>query len=137
MRCVLRQRVRVGHQCVVSVPRPSRIVRQSVVCLTLFANFALCAYAIFVPAPSTLAVNGSTLGTRRRRLPLDPRAHPSFASERTHEQRSASWKSLESFIQFTSFCSSCTLPDNSKIVFWSSMSFRLASVSNVELWKFS
>ena len=30
---------------------------------------------------------------------------------------SASWKSLESFIQFTSFCSSCTLPDNSKIVF--------------------
>ena len=91
----------------------------------------------FVPAPSTLAVNGSTLGTRRRRLPLDPRAHPSFASERTHEQRSASWQSLESFIQFTSFCSSCTLPDNSKIVFWSSMSFRLASVSNVELWKFS
>ena len=31
---------------------------------------------------------------------------------------SASWKSLESFIQFTSFCSSCTLLDNSKIVFW-------------------
>ena len=27
---------------------------------------------------------------------------------------SASWKSLESFIQFTSFCSSCSLPDNSK-----------------------
>ena len=49
---------------------------------------------------------------------------------------SASWESLESFIQFTSFCSSCTLPDNSKIVFWSSMSFRLASVSNVELWNF-
>ena len=49
---------------------------------------------------------------------------------------SASWKSLESFIQFTSFCSSCTLPENSKIVFWSSMSFRLASVSNVELWNF-
>ena len=37
---------------------------------------------------------------------------------------SASWKSLESFIQITSFCNSCTLPDNSKIVFWSSMSFR-------------
>ena len=49
---------------------------------------------------------------------------------------SASWKSLESFIQFTSFCNSCTLPDNSKIVFWSSMSFRLASVSKVELWNF-
>ena len=49
---------------------------------------------------------------------------------------SVSWKSLESFIQFTSFCNSCTLPDNSKIVFWSSMSFRLASVSNVELWNF-
>ena len=49
---------------------------------------------------------------------------------------SASWKSLESFIQFTSFCSSCDLPDNSIIVFWSSMSFRLASVSKVELWNF-
>ena len=30
---------------------------------------------------------------------------------------SASWKSLGSFIQFTSFCNSCNLPDNSKIVF--------------------
>ena len=49
---------------------------------------------------------------------------------------SASWKSLESFIQFTSFCSSCTLPDNAKIVFWSSISFRLAIVSKVELWNF-
>ena len=49
---------------------------------------------------------------------------------------SASWKSLESFIQFTSFCNSCTLPDNSRILFWSSMSFRLASVSNVELRNF-
>ena len=27
---------------------------------------------------------------------------------------SASWESLESFIQITSFCNSCTLPDNSK-----------------------
>ena len=49
---------------------------------------------------------------------------------------SASWKSLESFIQFTSFCSSCNLPDNSIMVFWSSMSFRLAIVSKVELWNF-
>ena len=49
---------------------------------------------------------------------------------------SASWKSLESFIQFTSFCSFCILPDNSKIVFWSSMSFPLAIVSKVELWNF-
>ena len=47
---------------------------------------------------------------------------------------SASWKSLEWFIQFNSFCSSCNLPDNSIIVFWFSMSFRLASVSKVELW---
>ena len=39
-------------------------------------------------------------------------------------------------MQFTSFCSSCTLPDNSKIVFWSSISFRLAIVSQVELWNF-
>ena len=43
---------------------------------------------------------------------------------------SASSKSLESFIQYTSFRNSCTLPDNSIIVFRSSMSFRLASVSN-------
>ena len=49
---------------------------------------------------------------------------------------SAFWKSSESFIQFTSFCNSCTLPDNSKIVFWSSLSFRLASVPKVELWNF-
>ena len=48
----------------------------------------------------------------------------------------ASWKSFESFMQFTSFCSSCILPDNSKIVFWSSMTFRLATVSTVELWNF-
>ena len=47
-----------------------------------------------------------------------------------------SFEFLESFIQFTSFCSSCNLPDNSIIVFWSSMSFRLASVSKVELWNF-
>ena len=49
---------------------------------------------------------------------------------------SASWKSLESFIQFTSFCNSCTLPENFKIVFWSSISFLLAIVSKVELWNF-
>ena len=47
---------------------------------------------------------------------------------------SASWKSLESFIQFTSFCNSCTLPESPTIVFWSSKSFRLAIVSKVELW---
>ena len=49
---------------------------------------------------------------------------------------SASWTSLKSFIQFTSFCNSCNLPDNSIIVFWSSMCFRLAIVSKVELWNF-
>ena len=49
---------------------------------------------------------------------------------------SASWKSLESFIQFTSFFNSCNLPDNSIIVFWSLMRFCLASVSKVELWNF-
>ena len=49
---------------------------------------------------------------------------------------SASWESLESFIHFISFFSSCTLPDHSKKVFWSSMSFRLAIVSRVELCKF-
>ena len=48
---------------------------------------------------------------------------------------SASWKSLESFIQLT-WLSSCTLPDNSKIVFCSSISFRLAIISKVELWNF-
>ena len=30
---------------------------------------------------------------------------------------SAFWKSLESSIQFASFCNSCNLPDKSKIVF--------------------
>ena len=30
---------------------------------------------------------------------------------------SASWKSLETFTQFISFCNSCTLPESSKIVF--------------------
>ena len=49
---------------------------------------------------------------------------------------SVSWNSLESFKQFTWFCSSCTLPDNSKTVFWSLMSFRLASVSKIELRNF-
>ena len=49
---------------------------------------------------------------------------------------SASWKSWESFIQFTLFCNSCNLPDKSMIVFWSSMSFCLLNVSKVELWSF-
>ena len=49
---------------------------------------------------------------------------------------SASWKSLESLIQFTSFCNSCTRWPSSKIVFSSSMNFRLAIVSNAELWNF-
>ena len=49
---------------------------------------------------------------------------------------SASWKSFESLIQFTSFCNSCTLPESSKIVFWSSMSFLLDLVSKAELWNF-
>ena len=49
---------------------------------------------------------------------------------------SASWKSLKLFIQFTLFCNSCTLPESFKIVFWFSMSFRLATVSKAELWNF-
>ena len=49
---------------------------------------------------------------------------------------SASWKSLESFIQFTSFCNSCTRPESFNIVVWSSTNFRLAIVSNAELWNF-
>ena len=48
---------------------------------------------------------------------------------------SASRKSWESFIQFT-FCNSCIRPENSNIMFWSSNNFRLAIVSNVELWNF-
>ena len=47
---------------------------------------------------------------------------------------SASWKSLESFIQLISFCSSCNLPVSSRIVSWSSTNFLLAIVSNVEPW---
>ena len=49
---------------------------------------------------------------------------------------SASWKSFETFIQFISFCNSCIRPESSKKVFWSSTKFRLAIVSNVELWNF-
>ena len=49
---------------------------------------------------------------------------------------SANWKSFKSFIQFTSFCNSCPLPSSSNVVFWTSMSFRLAIVSNAELWNF-
>ena len=49
---------------------------------------------------------------------------------------SASWKSLESFMQWVSFCNSCILPVSSKIVSWSSTNLRLAIVSKVELWNF-
>ena len=49
---------------------------------------------------------------------------------------SASWNSFESLIQYISFCNSCIRPENSNIVFWSSTNFRLAIVSNVELWNF-
>ena len=49
---------------------------------------------------------------------------------------SASWKSLESFMQLISFCNSCNLPVSAKIVFWSSTNLRLAIVSKVELWNF-
>ena len=49
---------------------------------------------------------------------------------------SASWKSLESLIQFTSFFILVLSPDNSIMVFWSSMSLRLEIVSKVELWNF-
>ena len=44
----------------------------------------------------------------------------------------ASWKSLESFIQFIQFCNSLILPVNSNIVYRSSINFLLAIVSNVE-----
>ena len=49
---------------------------------------------------------------------------------------SASRTSLESFTQFTSFCSSWSLPDNSIIIFWSSMNFFWANSSKVEFWNF-
>ena len=49
---------------------------------------------------------------------------------------SASWKSLESFIQLIFFCNSCILPVSSKTVSWSSTNLRLAVVSKVELWNF-
>ena len=49
---------------------------------------------------------------------------------------SASWNSFESIIQFISFCNSCIRPESANIVFWSSTSFRLAKVSNEELWNF-
>ena len=43
---------------------------------------------------------------------------------------SASWKSLESFIQLISFCNSCILPVSSRIVPWSSTIF--SSCNRVE-----
>ena len=49
---------------------------------------------------------------------------------------SASIKSLESFMKFTSFCSSWSLPDNSIIIFWSSMNFCWANSSKVEFWNY-
>ena len=49
---------------------------------------------------------------------------------------SASWWSLESFIQWISLCNSCILPVSSKIVSWSSTNLRLAIVLKVELWNF-
>ena len=46
---------------------------------------------------------------------------------------SASWKSLESFIQLISFCNSCILPVSSRTVSRSSTNFLLAIVSNLEI----
>ena len=53
---------------------------------------------------------------------------------------SATWKSLESFIQLDLFSNSCILPVNSRIVSWSSTNLRLASVQSGTLpfhWGFS
>ena len=47
---------------------------------------------------------------------------------------SASWKSLESFIQLISFSNPWILPVSSRIVSRSSTNFLLAIVSNVEPW---
>ena len=49
---------------------------------------------------------------------------------------SASWNSFESFMKFTSFCSSWSLPDNSMTVSWSSMNFFWVNSSKVEFWNF-
>ena len=49
---------------------------------------------------------------------------------------SASWKSIESFMQMISFCNSCVLSVSSKIVSPSSVNLLLAIVSKVELWNF-
>ena len=48
---------------------------------------------------------------------------------------SASWKSLESFIQLTSFCSSWILAVSSRIVSRSSINLLLENSSNVDHWK--
>ena len=47
---------------------------------------------------------------------------------------SASWKSLESFMQVISYCNSWILPVNSRIVSRSSINFLLENVSNVGPW---
>ena len=49
---------------------------------------------------------------------------------------SASWKSLEIFIQLNSFCNSWFWPVSSRIVSWSSTNLLLVIVSMVELWNF-
>ena len=49
---------------------------------------------------------------------------------------SASWKALESFIQWISFFDSCILPVSSRIVSWSSTDLLLVIVSKVEPWNF-
>ena len=49
---------------------------------------------------------------------------------------SASWKSLESFIQLISFCNYCILPINSRIISRSSINVLLAKKSKEELWNF-
>ena len=83
------------------------------------------------------------LGIREERLSISPRIGWSGKDtgwlvtwECPLQIDSASWKSLESFIQLFSFCNSCILPVSSRIVSWSSNNLRLAIVSKVELWNF-
>ena len=81
------------------------------------------------------------LGIPRERLGIPPRTGWGgkdtgwlTALESPLRTDSASWESIESFIQLVSFCNSCILQMSSRIVSRSLTNFLLATVSNVAPW---
>ena len=98
-------------------------------------------FLIFDACPKYLAAHFLRLGIPRERLSIPPGS--GWSGKNTGwmatwdcplRTDSASWKSLESFIQLISFCSSWILAVSSRIVSRSSTNFLLEIVSNVEPW---